>query len=270
MMQESIIDLLNQKISFFQNTNNTDKFRPIIFIHGNSSNKSVYKHILKMPEIEKYPFYVLDLPGHGDSSWDAEGRYDISFFSEVIKEFVLALKLENPVLVGHSLGGHIVIKLASMIKTSGLVIFQASPVDYLKELVVAYNQIPDSACMYMEKPLDEDFQKFLDLITNDITIQNQILIPYTKADPKVRSHLAMSLSDPGKYLGELNNLKNYERPLLIIHGASDPMINFSYLMNLGYQIELIKDEGHYPTLTSPEEFTGILSRFIENKIKHEN
>lgn len=82
----------------------------LIFIHGLANYAPVWKH--QMEGLKKdYRCVALDLPGNGISSRD-DYPYSMFFYAECIKQFVDGLKIENPVLVGHSMGGQISIMLS--------------------------------------------------------------------------------------------------------------------------------------------------------------
>ena len=61
---------------------------------------------------EQYHLVVPDLRGHGDS--DNPGSYTMTQFVADLRALVGHLDLEKPVLVGHSLGGHIASKYAAL------------------------------------------------------------------------------------------------------------------------------------------------------------
>ena len=71
---------------------------------------------------DKYHVVVPDLRGHGDS--DNPGSYTLTQFVADLRALVLHLGLDAPVLVGHSLGGHISSTYAALYPrdTSGLVL----------------------------------------------------------------------------------------------------------------------------------------------------
>lgn len=60
-------------------------------------------------------FHVLapDLRGHGDSDWSRDGAYALSDYVGDLAGIVEALKLTAFDLLGHSLGGHIVLRFAA-------------------------------------------------------------------------------------------------------------------------------------------------------------
>jgi pimeloyl-ACP methyl ester carboxylesterase len=53
---------------------------------------------------------ALDWPGHGQSP-DAEFGYTMADFAELLAKVMTALRLERPIIVGHSLGGQVAMTL---------------------------------------------------------------------------------------------------------------------------------------------------------------
>lgn len=114
--------------------------RPLIFIHGLGSNKSVWaKNIEGLKS--QFRCIAVDLPGYGASS-SGDFDYSTSFFSEVIVKLTDKLKLKNPVLVGHSMGGQIVLKTlinypdkyptAVLLAPAGIETFEEKEASWLK------------------------------------------------------------------------------------------------------------------------------------------
>lgn len=79
----------------------------LLFVHGTACNKKFLKSIAEL--FEDYNCYMIDLPGHGGS--DNTG-YNADNYVEAIS--YLANKLSNVILIGHSLGGTLVAKVASL------------------------------------------------------------------------------------------------------------------------------------------------------------
>ena len=65
--------------------------------------------------------YILDYPGFGNSTFNK--TLDIFDYTEIIKEFIIKLHLDNTILIGHSFGGRIAINYASLYKVDKLVLF---------------------------------------------------------------------------------------------------------------------------------------------------
>ena len=83
----------------------------LLFIHGLGAYHQVWqKNVTTLKT--KYRCIALDLPGCGFSS-TGNYSFSITFFGDVVKEFIDSMRLSNVVLVGHSLGGQIALQVAS-------------------------------------------------------------------------------------------------------------------------------------------------------------
>lgn len=87
-------------------TDEGDSKDVLLFIHGLGSYLKAWDR--NIPELKNhFRCIALDLPGYGKSSKQIHsGR--VSFYVEIINEFIKKLNLQNVSLVGHSMGGQIV------------------------------------------------------------------------------------------------------------------------------------------------------------------
>jgi pimeloyl-ACP methyl ester carboxylesterase len=81
----------------------------LVFLHGLASYMPVWMRNISYFR-EQYRCVALDLPGHGLSSRGAYS-YSISFYMEVVYEWLKRLQIKKAILVGHSMGGQIAVKL---------------------------------------------------------------------------------------------------------------------------------------------------------------
>src|SRR5437868_1200687 len=107
----------NQLISYqFFNTAQSQS-RAVLFLHGWRSESSVWGSVIQKL-ITQHPnndinYYAIDLPGFGRSE-NPKKDFRIGDYAEVVRGFIEKLELKNVTIVGHSFGGRIGIKLASM------------------------------------------------------------------------------------------------------------------------------------------------------------
>ena len=78
----------------------------------------------------EYRVLALDQRGRGDSDWSNDGDYSTSAFVADLDAFCEALTLDSAILVGHSMGGRIIIAFAARYpeKVQKLVIVDVGPV----------------------------------------------------------------------------------------------------------------------------------------------
>jgi pimeloyl-ACP methyl ester carboxylesterase len=104
---------------------------PVLQIHGNSSRRGVFLHQLQGPLAENHRLIVFDLPGHGQSSnaLDPTRSYTLPGLADAAVELLEKLDVNEAVVFGWSLGGHIGIEMVPRFPgMRGLMITGAPPV----------------------------------------------------------------------------------------------------------------------------------------------
>ncbi|MFX0167821.1 MAG: alpha/beta fold hydrolase [Candidatus Hodarchaeota archaeon] len=81
---------------------------PLVFIHGWAASQRFWKHQIQQFRAS-YRVLAYDLRGHGDSDKPKTG-YQVSDHVEDLKTLLKCEKINNPVLIGHSLGGIIALQ----------------------------------------------------------------------------------------------------------------------------------------------------------------
>ena len=83
----------------------------LVLIHGLASNQHIWD--LAAPLLaESFHIYTYDQRGHGTSEKPNSG-YDFSTVTQDLHAFLQLLKIQNPILVGHSWGGNVALNYAS-------------------------------------------------------------------------------------------------------------------------------------------------------------
>ncbi len=85
---------------------------PVVFVHGAGGNKLTWLSLTR--DLAKRwpdrPLYIIDLPGHGDAP--GPGRGLVKDYAEDFRKFLEGVCGRSADLVGHSMGGAIVLTLA--------------------------------------------------------------------------------------------------------------------------------------------------------------
>ena len=88
----------------------TEKGPALLFVHGAGGDASTWSFQADFFK-GKYPVFLMDLPGHGDSG--GSGEVEIPAYAEWVRKTVERVIPDRPlVLAGHSMGGAIVQELA--------------------------------------------------------------------------------------------------------------------------------------------------------------
>ncbi len=86
----------------------------VILLHGWGAESSTFQRL--QGNLAQYlRVYALDLPGFGKSSTPLF-PWGVSDYSNLLKEFISKMGINNPVLLGHSFGGRVSIKYVSTYK----------------------------------------------------------------------------------------------------------------------------------------------------------
>lgn len=85
--------------------------QPIVVLHGATADHQVWAEQLQ-PLTDDYRVIVYDLRGHGKTGGSDLDRYTVDMYVDDLAGFVDALDLDQPVVLGHSLGGMIGYKFA--------------------------------------------------------------------------------------------------------------------------------------------------------------
>lgn len=83
----------------------------LVFVHGWNCDRS-YWQLQRDFLAERYRVVTVDLAGHGDSAADRT-HWSIEAFSRDVQAVVEGLDLQNVTLVGHSMGGNVVVAAAA-------------------------------------------------------------------------------------------------------------------------------------------------------------
>ncbi|MGD1117981.1 MAG: alpha/beta hydrolase [Dehalococcoidales bacterium] len=85
---------------------------PVVLIHGGASDSRDWLDTMQALA-GRFTFYAPDLPGFGQSARDEKGYY-LSDFTDFLAGFFDELKIQNPVLVGHSFGARVCLDMARL------------------------------------------------------------------------------------------------------------------------------------------------------------
>jgi pimeloyl-ACP methyl ester carboxylesterase len=114
------ITINNLKINYHV----SGKGHDVLLLHGWGAKIQSFEPVHQ--HLEKYfRVYSIDLPGFGDSEpppipWGTED------YTELVQQFIQHLHINNPILMGHSFGGRIAIRLALREKIHKLILVDSA------------------------------------------------------------------------------------------------------------------------------------------------
>ncbi len=250
MIKNMFLD--QNRISYFDANESLRK--TILFIHGNSLGLKSFSRQLTSPDLQGFRLVAIDLPGHGDSSFDE--IYNLKKFSLLLSEFVSVLDLTDYVLVGHSLGGHVALESLEFLNPAGVMVIGTPPVS-----------IPMRADMFLPHPAMELLYK------NDLSDSEIITLlhafgtdeidQFKKTDPAFRRLLAEGLSQ-SLFKDETELLRNFRGQKALVLGSQDPLVSRQYVENNIDERLFIIEGGHSVHRENAEEFNPVLLDFTNH------
>jgi len=84
----------------------------ILFLHGWRLSGEVFIPIVRYLQDKGYNIYSPDMPGFGRSEMPSE-NYTLDDYADLILAFIKKMKMREIIVIGHSFGGRVAIKLIS-------------------------------------------------------------------------------------------------------------------------------------------------------------
>ncbi|HVW58235.1 MAG TPA: alpha/beta fold hydrolase [Rhizobiaceae bacterium] len=253
--------------------------QPILFIHGLGAQL----HQFRQPLFHRFPdgfrLIALDRPGSGYSRRARGTGGTLTEQAAAIRRFIETLKLERPLLVGHSLGGAIALATAILHPDSISGLALLSPHTHTGGKVP-----PELEPLYIRSP----FRRWLTAWTIAVPMARKyaaetlafIFAPQSAPDDYMTegggslglrpSHFygtSTDFVDVRRDAGELE--KRYGEivmPVGILFGTADRVIDYQLHglgMNgriAGIEIELAEGVGHMPQYAEPEKVVDFIRR----------
>ncbi|HEU4895968.1 MAG TPA: alpha/beta hydrolase [Actinomycetota bacterium] len=231
----------------------------LVFVHGWSCDRSYWRRQLG-PLAAQYQTVAVDLAGHGESGVGRRA-WTMAAFGEDVVAVVEQLGLGELVLVGHSMGGDVIVEAALRLggQVAGLV------------WVDTYSTLG-------EPPTDDEIEAFLapfreDFVTATRALVGRLFTP--DADAELVEWVAsdMSAAPPeiavdalghavGNERGILAGLRQLRAPVVAINPDARPT-DAEALRRHGVRAVLMSGVGHFLMLEDPDRFNRQLGEVIE-------
>lgn len=234
----------------------------LLFLHGWGSSLDAFTRMIT-PLKENFRCIALDLPGFGDSDL-LSSPLNLQDYCNIVKKFIETLGLNNPIMIGHSNGARIIMKMCAdkMVAPKKIVLFGAAglkkkPTFKKKIRLISYKIIKGILTL----PLIKCFTK--EMLEAARSYYGSA--DYNAAPPVMRQTLVnlvnVDLSD---------DLHKITASTLLVWGENDSEtpIEFANIINKKIKdcgICVIKGGTHWCFLENPAQVDLILSSFLEVK-----
>lgn len=236
------------------------KKNALVFVHGYSCSSEYW-----WPQLEyfskNYTTIAVDLAGHGKSGLNRK-EYSMDAFGDDVKSVIEHLDLDQVVLIGHSMGGPVIVKAAgSLGAKSRLIIGVDTFHDLTTEGIgrfarIAVNMMFQLFYDSMTKDSIDDF--FIDKTDKDLEdwIRNDAL--------KSPKNISQGTLDALLTMNYPESLSELSIPMIALNARSfrETKLDSNFDTYKDIQIEFMEDVGHFIMLERPDEF----NKWLEAKI----
>tara|TARA_A200000113_G_scaffold80210_1_gene71294 strand:- start:1879 stop:2628 length:750 start_codon:yes stop_codon:yes gene_type:complete len=231
----------------------------IILLHGLMGGLSNFKDVIDFFSSKNYKVVIPELPIYTLPLKETS----VTAFSDFLEDFVKFKKLNNPILLGNSLGGHI-----------GLIFSNKNP-NLVKSLVLTGSSGLYENSMGESYPKRENYN-YIKRKTEEVfynpkvatkVIVDEVFETVNDRDKLVRT-LAIAKSAIRHNMS--SDLPNIKTPTLLIWGENDLVtppevaIEFNSLLP-NSELIWMKKCGHAPMMEHPKEFNRILFNWLDPK-----
>jgi pimeloyl-ACP methyl ester carboxylesterase len=249
---------------------------PVVLVHGTPMRSYLWRSIV--PALAEHRrVYVYDLLGYGESEKEEGQDVSIAAQAHLLKELVEVWELEEPAVVGHDIGGGIVLRaqLLEGVRFSRVAILDAVvSVPWLSEPRSSTWHVREHAEAYEAMPnhlFGAFFSAYLGEANSDLGEEAiEAYVAPWRGEEGRKAFVRQALQFEERHTGDIENLLgSVEIPVLVVWGEKDGWLDPSQAPRLqeqipGSELELIVGAGHFVMEDAPQEVAEILFDFFSN------
>jgi pimeloyl-ACP methyl ester carboxylesterase len=243
----------------------------LVFVHGWGINKEYWKSQVDAFS-KRFTVVAIDLGGQGASGKE-RSSYKVEDFSNDVLAVLDSLNLNKVILIGHSMGGDIILNVAFTIpervvgfigidnfKDVGVPLTPEQHVqidEFMHALTTNYKETVKAYCKTALFPPN---------YTDTVSV-NRVLNDVANTDSIVAMKALKGLFEFAPK--ETALLKEMHKPVHLIVSDFTPMLQDSLAKysTAGIGIKTIHGTGHYPMIEKPEEFNKLLMETLDEIAK---
>jgi len=247
---------------------------PLVLLHGGSAYAHWWDFVA--PDLAKdFHVFAPDQRGHGDSDHPKPPAYATRHYVSDLREFMLALGLQKPVLMGHSMGGH------------NSVIYATQYAQDLRALILVDTDAayPEAAVEFLRKLGEKPAKEFDSFAT---AVSRFRVLPAESLMSTERLHYIASFAfkerPDSKWVSKLDRntlfrepvdglplLRQITCPTLVVRAENTPVLSDRKMERLvsglpnGRWAE-VKNSYHHVMLDNPEGLVNVVREFLGGQV----
>ena len=234
----------------------------LVFIHGWSCDRSYWDAQVE-PFAQTHQVVAIDLGGHGESGLGRE-KWTIESFGADVVAVVDKLSLARMVLVGHSMGGDVILEAARLHpgRIQGLVWVDVyKKLDHPRALEAIQEMLASLRADFA--PTARAFVRGMFPANADPSLVERVVSDMSAAPPDV----AVAAAESAWSYRPEPALKELGLPLVAIN-PDHPPTDVESMNRYGVEVVFASGVGHFPMMEHPEGFNQLLARVIQ-QFEHE-
>ena len=259
--QDSVISNDGVEINYFIRGSNK---KALVFVHGFSCSSKYW--LAQLQHFSKqHTVVAIDLAGHGDSGINRE-IYNMDAFGKDVVSVVNDLELEHVTLIGHSMGGPVIVEAANeldgivdlLIGVDTLHDITGEPIGRMPGLII------NTMFKLFYESMTEDIITDFFIETTDVSLKQWIREDALKANKEAAQgslNALLTMDYP-------ENLKGLSVPIKVINARSfrETMLDANLASYKNIEIDFFEGVGHFIMMERPSEF----NEWLELKISQKN
>jgi pimeloyl-ACP methyl ester carboxylesterase len=226
----------------------------LVLIHGWSCDRSYWAEQVG-PLSEHYKVVTIDLGGHGDSGMGRED-WTIDSFGADVAAVIGALDLQSVVLVGHSMGGDVIVQAARRMRERVRLLIM---VDTYKQLgMPSTDEEIDAFVAQLEADfptVTEGFVRGMFPADAEPALVDRVALDMASAPPAVA---LSSVRSSFRHAREVTGLIEQLRIPVVAINPDDAPTDMASMAKYGVDVEIMPGVGHFLMMDDPEGFNEVM------------
>jgi len=236
----------------------------VLFLQGWGTNLDIYKKLINKLKLTNR-IIALDFPGFGKTP-EPSTAWDVNDYTDFTLAFINKLKLNNIILMGHSFGGRVIIRLMNKknrkITVKKIVLLDSAGI---KAKVTAKKKLKQTWFKVCKKAAGSKIGKKIFPGAVERMKNKHGSADYRKASPLMKQVLVKTINED---LTDM--LPNIDVPTLLIWGDMDTATPLSDAKIMEEKIPdaglvVLKNTGHYSFLEDFYTFSKVIDSFLGGK-----
>ncbi|AXI00241.1 alpha/beta hydrolase [Sporosarcina sp. PTS2304] len=224
----------------------------IIAVHGLTGNHKTFDHYRNLLEGD-YRFISYDLRGRGNSS-PADEQTTLFLHAEDLKTFIKEQGIEQPILLGYSMGAYICAQVASEIDVKALILLDGAGTTEERQRALI---VPSLSRLRKEYESEEDY------VAQTKAIYESLHVPWDDMVEGVTRYEVKKTADSYRHKSEASAMEKdftsfYDfEPQEVFKRISCPILLVIAYGKLGQKDSLFTRETYDETLVAAKDITSI-------------